>query len=173
MKTNTKSYVYKCKGYREQNRKRVNKTLLVMTVIYSTVISLGWAIKSYDSLLKDFNTGTGVAIVTAARAETVGTPVLEIRDKTAKEIIIEVANRKGFKDVQLLIDIAFCESSLNYRAYNLNKNGSGDTGLFQFNTIHNFGEKPLDPYWATEKAIEWIRAGRISAWYSSKSCWSK
>lgn len=171
MKTKTKSYVYKCKGYREQNRKRVNKTLLVMTVIYCTVMSVGWAIKSYDSLLKDFNNGAGVAIVTAARAETVSTPVSEIR--TGKEIIIEVAKKKGFKDVQLLIDIAFCESSLNYRAYNTNKNGSSDMGLFQFNTIHGFGEKPLDPYWATEKAIEWIRAGKISAWYSSKSCWGR
>lgn len=121
------------------------------------------AINAYLGLVSDITTNQPTkSLVSEARAE---------KEPSVVEIINKVAKDKGFEDVDLLIDIATCESSLNYRAYNINDNGTGDYGLFQFNSIHNFGEKPLDPYWSTAKAIDWIRAGKLSAWYSSKKCW--
>lgn len=92
---------------------------------------------------------------------------------SAEEQIIKIANEENFTQTDLLVKIAFCESSLNPLAVHYNKNGSSDYGIFQFNSIHKFGEKPLDIEWATKKTIEWIKAGKLHAWNSSKKCWSK
>jgi len=92
---------------------------------------------------------------------------------TVEERIRAIAKEQNFKQTELLVKIAFCESSYNPLAINYNKNGSSDYGLFQYNSIHNFGEKPLDVEWSTKKTIEWIRAGKLHAWNSSKKCWSK
>ena len=171
---NKKTYIYHCQSWRNLQRKKSNKVVFGMLCVYTFFMGVGYFLHSYNQLLGDIadqgshNSSLVTELVSTANAET-----LEIRDPSALEIIEIVANKNNFKDVQLLTDIVTCESSLNYRAYNTNKDGSGDLGLFQFNTIHNFGEKPLDPYWATQQAINWIRAGRISAWYSSRSCWQK
>ncbi len=159
-----KNYIYNCKNYRKEKRKIGIKRFFTWTIMLWFIFSTVGAVNTYLALVGDItHIDHSEPLVAPANAEFV--------PSSSEDIIRYVAEKKDFKDVQLLLDIAFCESSLNYRAYNINKNGSSDMGLFQFNTIHNFGEKPLDPYWATEKAIEWIRAGKISAWYSSAKCW--
>jgi hypothetical protein len=175
MKTKTKSYVYKCKGYREQNRKRVNKGLLVMTVIYCTVMSVGWAIKSYDSLLKDFNNGAGVAIVTAARAETVSTPVSEIR--TLREQVTDIVKAYFPKKVDYLMKVQACENrQLDPKLCNTQKTSTGYAcGLWQITDITwKEGIKRFRPLWTpedrldplknTEMAMEFIKAGELWRW---------
>ena len=97
----------------------------------------------------------------------------EERINPVEEEIRQIAKEHNFKQADLLVKIAFCESSFNPLAVNYNKDGSSDYGLFQYNSIHNFGELPLDVRWSTEKTIEWIREGKLHAWNASKKCWSK
>jgi len=160
-----------------KKRETVIKWLIILDFAIWAIVICGvipLAVKLYNNIITP-----PVVIIHEADAMTVSST--ENGDKNAvnatvastEDIIREVAAKNDFKDVNLLIAIAKCESGLKYRNINVNSNGTEDVGLYQFNSIHKFGEKPLDPYWATQKAIDWIRAGKLHAWSASKSCWMK
>lgn len=164
---NSNLYIYQnCKSARKARRHREYRRWSTYIVVLYAIFSSAMAYNSYCNLISDI-TATHYATepIQAVNAQTMPT--------NAEDIIKLVAEKNNFEDVQLLLDIARCESSMNYRAYNVNKNGTIDMGLYEFNSIHGFGEKPLDPYWATQKAIDWIRGGKLNAWYSSRKCWQK
>ena len=68
------------------------------------------------------------------------------------------------------------ESRWNVNAYNINKNGSVDLGLLQWNTQHIKSgyislECVSDPICAVKRAIEKIKKdGNMNAWVAAKSC---
>ena len=88
---------------------------------------------------------------------------------SVEEQIRQVAADNGFKNEQLLVDIAFCESSLNPRATNAH---SSATGLFQILDMHQLTvEERMDVETSTKWTINKINAGGLSAWNASKHCW--
>lgn len=142
---------------------------LLLVAIYLTILSiqLYQYYQEFEQLILN-----NPFYIKEVKAISIPESALKEKGKTSIEIIKEIAQKKNFKDVELLLDIARCESGLKIRAINKNID-SVDYGLFQFNSIHGYGEKPLDPYWATEKTIEIIRAGGLYHWNASRFCWNK
>jgi len=77
-----------------------------------------------------------------------------------------IAAETGFKWPSYLIKLARCESSLNPKATHVNRNGTTDRGLFQWNTIHKdvTDACAFDVDCATRKTIDTINAGHQSWW---------
>jgi hypothetical protein len=89
---------------------------------------------------------------------------------SVEEQIREVAQENGFDDADLLVDIAFCESSLNPQATN---GTSSATGLFQILDMHGLTvAERMDVATSTEWTISKIEKGGLNAWNASKHCWS-
>ena len=89
---------------------------------------------------------------------------------SVEEQIREVAQENGFDDPDLLVDIAFCESSLNPQATN---GTSSATGLFQILDMHGLTvAERKDVATSTEWTISKIEKGGLNAWNASKHCWS-
>jgi hypothetical protein len=85
------------------------------------------------------------------------------------EQIREIAKAEGFDDAELLVRIAFCESSLNPEAKNKN---SSATGLYQILDMHQLSvEDRQDIETSTKWVINKINNGGLSAWNASKHCW--
>jgi len=92
------------------------------------------------------------------------------KEKTIQEQIISVAKREKF-DSEILLKIAFCESSFNRKARNPN---SSAKGLYQILNMHGLSEEErFDVDISTTWTIQKIRKNGLSAWKSSQSCWSK
>jgi hypothetical protein len=90
--------------------------------------------------------------------------------------IRETAERMKFKDINLLLAIAQCESGLVPTKINNNGVYGQDRGLFQFNNKYNphvTNEMAFDPKKATELAISEINAGNLWKWKASKYCQDK
>lgn len=86
-------------------------------------------------------------------------------------LIKKVAIEEGFTDVNLLLRIAECESSLNPCAKNAT---SSATGLFQILDMHGLSvEERCNPEIATRWTINKINNGGLNAWNASKHCWNK
>ncbi len=99
---------------------------------------------------------------------------------TVEDRIRQVAQEAGFEDEQLLVDIAFCESTMNPQA---TSNSSTATGLFQYlqgtwtegvqKTGNNWTlEDRTDVEKATRMAIYHISNGQLSKWNASSHCWN-
>lgn len=89
-----------------------------------------------------------------------------------EQLVVNLAEEQGFKNVWLLKKIARCESGLNPDAVNW---GSLDFGLWQINLHHNpevTRQCALDPDCATRWAIAQIEAGNVWKWNASRYCWS-
>lgn len=92
-------------------------------------------------------------------------------------IITEAAERHDV-DPQLMLDMATCESGSRWWARNTS---SAASGLFQFlpstwaNAQYRYNEAGadvMDPLANADAAASMISEGGISAWDSSKHCWS-
>jgi hypothetical protein len=87
--------------------------------------------------------------------------------ETYKQIIIKVARENNFENVEGLLRLAHCESRFNPNAHNVNKNGTEDWGLFQWNLFyhpHLTKEIATNPHEATQLTIDKINAGGINIW---------
>ena len=102
-------------------------------------------------------------------------PTKPAKDETIKEMIKRVAEAHGVDPV-LAVKVAQCESALNPNAVNVNKTGSKDRGLYQWNDHYHpeiTDDMAFDPETATIKFCEAVSAGNIKWWNASRKCWQK
>ena len=93
--------------------------------------------------------------------------VTEIKELTIEERIREVAIGEGFSEIDMLLKVAKCESSMNPYAINVNRDGSVDSGLFQINEYWHGADRDChtDVECSTRKAIQIQReAGSFMPW---------
>lgn len=91
-----------------------------------------------------------------------------------ERLIIEEANRQGYRDVKFALDLADCESRFNPKAKNTSNNNpswSVDRGLAQFNS-HWYkqvtDECAYDPACAVKTLITELKKGYAHRWVCSK-----
>lgn len=92
----------------------------------------------------------------------------DIKSKeTPEETIRRIAKEENFKEVEILVRIAKCESGLKPKAKNPK---STATGVFQILHHGNLTiEQREDVEWSTNWAIDHYNQGH--PWDSSKNCW--
>lgn len=79
-------------------------------------------------------------------------------------------------DPDLAVRVAKCESGLKQDAKRINKDGSIDRGLYQWNSKWHpeiTDEMAYNPIIATRKFCEAVLAGNLKWWNASKNCWNK
>ena len=95
------------------------------------------------------------------------------RKETIEEMIRRIAKEEMVNE-DLMVRIALCESQLDPKAVNVNKNGTRDRGLFQINDfwwLDITDEQAFDPEWSTRWACKQVKAERLHLWKSSRHCW--
>lgn len=95
--------------------------------------------------------------------------------KVNEGIIRRIAKEQQV-DPDLAVRVAKCESGLDHKAINVNKEGSVDRGLFQINTKYHpevTDDEAYNPICATEFFCKAFKAGNLSWWNASKTCWEK
>lgn len=153
MKTKTKKY--NCKSRRIRRRK--NLTLALFTSFFLAFVAYNHNITFFEPAL-------------AETEITISKP----QDKSVKDIIWEVAESRGMKkdDIYTLMRIIDCESNFDQYAINVNKDGSIDRGLLQFNSRwykHISSECAFNPACAVNEAITVInKNGNFEQWVCSK-----
>lgn len=79
-------------------------------------------------------------------------------------------------DPDLAVRVARCESSLNPKARNVNRLGSVDRGLYQWNDRYHpeVSEHCADNVeCATRRFCMAVKEGHLDWWNASRDCWSK
>lgn len=100
------------------------------------------------------------------------TPSIPIKEMSVEDEIRTIAKREKFKDADLLVRIASCESGLIPRRDSDVKTSSAK-GLFQILNMHGLtAEERYDTDTSTTWAINKIKAGGLNAWNASKHCWN-
>jgi len=115
--------------------------------------------------------GTGIAGALIAKKNAVSTPA----NGTTEAVIRKIAQEEGV-DPDLAVRVAKCESGLNWKAENVNKDGSRDRGLFQINEKWHpevSDEMAFNPITATQFFCKAFKGGNIGWWNQTKSCWEK
>lgn len=89
--------------------------------------------------------------------------------------IREVAKTMGV-DPDLAVRVAWCESGLDNKVMRINKTGSIDRGLFQWNDywhpeISNFCAFNIEC--STRAFCKAVKEDHLSWWNASKTCWDK
>jgi hypothetical protein len=106
--------------------------------------------------------------------------ILRLREKnpghpkeTIEEMIRRIAAEEGV-DPDLAVRVALCESGLDPKAKNVNKDGTTDRGLYQWNDFWHpqvSDEEAYDPEKATRLFCRAVKKGHLSWWNSSRKCW--
>lgn len=98
--------------------------------------------------------------------------------KTEKTQDVEALIRSVAKlenvDPELAVRVATCESNLNPQAINVNPKGSRDRGIFQINDKYHpevTDEEAFDIVCSTKFFCNAFKAGNLSWWNASKTCW--
>lgn len=103
-------------------------------------------------------------------------PIIQIKAQSLNEKIIrKIATEQGV-DPDIAVRVATCESKLNEKAINTNAQGSRDRGLFQINDKYHpevSDAEAFNPIFATEFFCKAFKAGNLSWWNATKSCWEK
>jgi len=92
---------------------------------------------------------------------------------TVESRVRKVAGSMGV-DPDLAISVARCESGLDPQAVGVNKDGSKDRGLFQWNNKWHpevTNEIAFNIEKATEEFCKAVKQGKLGWWDSSKKCW--
>jgi hypothetical protein len=82
--------------------------------------------------------------------------------------ISRVFSKEGTKVIAKMISCAYGESKMNPKAYNFNKNGTGDYNIFQINSIHvaQYGDKFMHDWKENIRvAYEIYKKRGFKAWY--------
>lgn len=90
-------------------------------------------------------------------------------------IIRKVANEECVNP-DLAVRVAKCESNLNHKALNTNKDGSQDRGLYQINNKYHpeiSDEEAFNPIFATKFFCKAFKGGNLSWWDATRKCWEK
>jgi hypothetical protein len=97
------------------------------------------------------------------------------KEETIEEMIRRIAAEEGI-DPDLAVRVALCESGLDPKARHLNKDGSIDRGLYQWNDYWHpevSDADAYDPEKATRLFCKAVREGHLNWWNSSRKCWEK
>lgn len=116
-------------------------------------------------------TGVGVAGALSGKKET----ETEKKTETNEEIIRRVAAAESV-DPELAVRVAKCESSLNEKAVNVNTDESIDRGLYQINSKYHpevTEAEAFDPEFSAKFFCKAFKAGNLSWWNATKTCWNK
>lgn len=90
-----------------------------------------------------------------------------------EETIRRIAKQEGV-DPDLVVRVAHCESGLDPGAVHINKQGSKDRGLFQWNDNWHpeiTDDIAFDIERSTLAFCEAFKTGHLAWWSSSKKCW--
>jgi len=93
--------------------------------------------------------------------------------ETIEEMIRRIANEEKV-DEDLAVRVALCESNLDPKARRINRNGTIDRGLYQWNDFWHpevSDEEAYDPEKATRLFCKAVREGHLNWWNASRSCW--
>jgi len=96
-------------------------------------------------------------------------------NESVEEKIRRITKEMGV-DVELAVRVAKCESSLNPQAVNINKTGSKDRGVFQWNDFWHpeiTDIMAFDVEVATRLFCKAVKEGNLKWWSASKPCWDK
>ena len=129
---------------------------------------------------------TNNSIQTAFLAGYAGTSIIENLTMSQKKLdappkktieqIIRMIAKEETVDPDLAVRVAKCESSLNPKAINTNRDGTRDRGLFQINERWHpqvTDEQAFDPIFATRFFCRAFKNGNLRWWNASKHCWDK
>ena len=98
-----------------------------------------------------------------------------MQNKTVEETIRRVAGEE-MVDADLAVRVAKCESGLYPLAKNTNADGSVDRGVFQINDKYH-PEVTVDQAFNVEFSTHFFckafKAGNLSWWNATKTCWDK
>lgn len=75
----------------------------------------------------------------------------------------------------LAVAVARCESGLKIDAVNINKSGSKDRGIYQWNDQYHpeiTDDMAFDPETATDLFLKAVNQGHLSWWSASAKCWN-
>lgn len=93
-----------------------------------------------------------------------------------KETISRICKEEGIEP-ELGIAVASCESNLDPKCININKGGSIDKGLFQWNNVYHpeiSETEAFNPESSTRLFCHAVKNGNLHAyWSASEPCWSK
>lgn len=95
--------------------------------------------------------------------------------ETVEETIKRIAKEEGV-DPALAVRVARCESGLNPSAVNVNKTGSKDRGLFQWNNYYHPEITDLcafDIECSARSFCKAVNGGNLYWWNASKKCWDR
>lgn len=165
--------IVKKRAYKRRTLLRKNDMRKMLKYVFGLTVALTLITTAYAQIPPRVFTYNATVDAPEASKIDLKAKMALLADETPKEAIMRIAKENDFKQGELLVKIAFCESSLNPLAVNKNDDGTSDYGIFQFNSIHKFGELPLDLEWSIKKAIEWIKAGKLHAWNASANCWKR
>ena len=115
--------------------------------------------------------GTGL-ISNLVKSGTTNQPVAQ---PTVEAQIRTIATQNGI-DPDLAVRVAKCESNFNPKAININTDGSEDRGLFQINNKFHpevTDAQAFDITFSCQFFCDAFKAGNISWWNSSRTCWDK
>ena len=90
-----------------------------------------------------------------------------------KKRIREIAKEEGV-DPDLAVKVAECESGFNLTAQGLNRTGSVDRGLYQWNDYWHPEISDICAFnmeCSTRAFCRAVKDGHLSWWNASKSCW--
>lgn len=116
-------------------------------------------------------TGTAVIENLLLKKNEINVPNNEITEA----LIRKIAKEEGV-DPDLAVRVAKCESNLDYKAININTDGSRDRGLYQINSKWHPGvsdEDAFNPITATHFFCKAFKNGNLSWWNATRKCWEK
>ena len=96
-------------------------------------------------------------------------------DAVTEQLIKKIAVAETV-DPDLAVRVAKCESNLDWKAVNINTDGSKDRGLFQINDKWHpdvSDEVAFNPITATQFFCKAFKAGNLKWWDATKKCWEK
>lgn len=122
------------------------KRIAVAVLIVEYLLAGGYYFMEKNGWL-DFLHPKTVVIEVARAAEIKDETVKTAKVEEKKPFSIEEEIKKAFpENPDTMLAIAKAESRLNPKAHNDNSNGTIDTGIFQINSVHGYGEQWLqDP----------------------------
>ena len=94
---------------------------------------------------------------------------------TVEAQIRTIATQNGI-DPDIAVAVAKCESNFNPQAININTDNSEDRGLFQINNKFHpevTTAQAFDITFSTQFFCTAFKAGNLSWWNASKTCWEK
>ena len=103
-------------------------------------------------------------------------PKLASKAAESVESIIRRVALANNVDEELAVRVARCESGLKRNAVNINKTGSKDRGVFQWNDYWHpevTDKMAFDVETATELFCKAVNENHIGWWDASKHCWNK